>query len=33
MRAEMEEDIKTKQDKLHVDWAKIDADREKGGQT
>jgi hypothetical protein len=29
LRAEIEEDIKAKQDKLHADWAKIDADREK----
>jgi Skp family chaperone for outer membrane proteins len=29
LRAEMEEDIKARQDKLHADWAKMDADREK----
>jgi hypothetical protein len=29
LRAEMEEDIKSRQDKLHADWAKIDADQRK----
>jgi uncharacterized damage-inducible protein DinB len=29
LRVEMEEDIKAMQDKLHADWAKVDAYREK----
>jgi hypothetical protein len=29
LRVRMEEDIKARQDELHADWAKMDANREK----